>query len=40
LRCPLDKLEAWDVYDAFGNMASVTDWLGTGVSFSHDPDGN
>ena len=27
-------------YDALGNMASETDWLGNKVSFAHDGDGN
>ena len=27
-------------YDALGNMASETDWLGNTVSFAHDGDGN
>ncbi len=27
-------------YDALGNMASVTDWLGNEVTFTHDGDGN
>ena len=27
-------------YDALGNMASATDWLGNEMTFSHDPDGN
>ena len=32
--------QATYTYDALGNMASSTDWLGNEVTFSHDGDGN
>jgi RHS repeat-associated protein len=32
--------QATYTYDALGNMASVTDWLGNEVAFAHDGDGN
>jgi RHS repeat-associated protein len=32
--------EATYTYDALGNMATETDWLGNEVTFSHDQDGN
>jgi YD repeat-containing protein len=32
--------QATYTYDAMGNMASVTDWLGNTVDFGHDGDGN
>jgi RHS repeat-associated protein len=32
--------QATYTYDALGNMASVTDWLGNEVTFAHDGNGN
>ena len=32
--------QATYTYDALGNMASATDWLGNEVTFAHDGDGN
>lgn len=32
--------QATYTYDALGNMASATDWLGNTVAFAHDGDGN